>query len=439
MSRVSHLDRAIGGAREQGLAKTIGVSAPCQTDAVCLLPLLQNGATTAYPLTEASVALLVTTNSSGESEYCTGTLLNSSTFPTPFVITANHCIGNEASLTTIWFYQRATCGSGTPANAVQVSGGATVLWQSASIEGALIRLNQEPPGGSGFSGWDSNKVSLDEEILALHHPMADYLKASFGSIAVVDAPAETVSGITYAPGTFYLVDWDLGFTEPGSSGSALFTYSTTGYAARGTLTGGPPGSCSSSNNQTLYSQLYNQFPYISSYLNAASPPPTGAELLVKEYYYAPWGFYFITADPGEQAALGLPPFQDWQFTGRTFNSYDPAKNPPSNSQPVCRFFNVSFAPKSTHFYALPESCQQVLTGFPDWILEKAQAFNMLVPDSNGNCPISSVPVYRLYNNGQGGAPNHRFVTSLSDRAAMLALGYVSEGSGPLGVGMCAPN
>ena len=38
----------------------------------------------------------------------------------------------------------------------------------------------------------------------------------------------------------------------------------------------------------------------------------------------------------------------------------------------------------------------------------------------------------------GGARNHRFVTSLDDRAAMIAQGYTPEGTGPLGVAMCAP-
>ncbi|MEO8848890.1 MAG: hypothetical protein ABI440_09725 [Casimicrobiaceae bacterium] len=168
-------------------------------------------------------------------------------------------------------------------------------------------------------------------------------------------------------------------------------------------------------------------------------PQAGTQKVnVVEYRQAGWDHYFITADTGEQALLGKPPFDDWQPTGNAFYAYDPAQAP-ETSQPVCRFFNVSFVPKSTHFYALPAACQQVLSGFPDWILEKPQAFNMLVPDASGNCPSGSIPVYRLYNNGQGGAPNHRFVTSATDRAAMLARGYVSEGSGALGVGMCAPS
>jgi hypothetical protein len=30
-------------------------------------------------------------------------------------------------------------------------------------------------------------------------------------------------------------------------------------------------------------------------------------------------------------------------------------------------------------------------------------------------PSQTIPVYRLYNNGMGGAPNHRLVTSLAER------------------------
>ena len=48
------------------------------------------------------------------------------------------------------------------------------------------------------------------------------------------------------------------------------------------------------------------------------------------------------------------------------------------------------------------------------------------------------PVYRLYNNGRGAAPNHRFTTDLAVRSQMLAQGYVAEGYG-IGVSMCSPN
>jgi hypothetical protein len=74
---------------------------------------------------------------------------------------------------------------------------------------------------------------------------------------------------------------------------------------------------------------------------------------------------------------------------------------------------------------------------PGWQFEGI-VFNMAVSDPRGDCPPSTQPVYRLYNNGQGAAPNHRFTTSLATRAKMVDAGWVPEGAGSIGVGMCAP-
>jgi hypothetical protein len=45
--------------------------------------------------------------------------------------------------------------------------------------------------------------------------------------------------------------------------------------------------------------------------------------------------------------------------------------------------------------------------------------------------------YRLYNNNEGGAPNHRFTTDLNVRAQMIAAGWTPEGFG-VGVTFCSP-
>jgi hypothetical protein len=82
-------------------------------------------------------------------------------------------------------------------------------------------------------------------------------------------------------------------------------------------------------------------------------------------------------------------------------------------------------------------CEATITSFPDWKLEDDKLFNEMLPDGSGNCPAGTIPVYRLYNQGMGGAPNHRFVTSLAERQKMINKGYVAEGAG-IGVGMCAP-
>jgi hypothetical protein len=52
--------------------------------------------------------------------------------------------------------------------------------------------------------------------------------------------------------------------------------------------------------------------------------------------------------------------------------------------------------------------------------------------------VGTQPLYRLYNNGQGGAPNHRYTTRIDVRQQMITQGWVSEGYGPLGAIACVP-
>lgn len=162
-------------------------------------------------------------------------------------------------------------------------------------------------------------------------------------------------------------------------------------------------------------------------------------LTVVEYHHAQFDHYFITPLPAEIALCdaGTPPCEGWVRTGHSFNAYA-SDDAPSASASVCRFFNDSFAPRSSHFYALHGyGCEQTLAQFPDWRLESTALFNMMVPDGAGHCPASTIPVYRLYNNGAGGAPNHRFTTDMSVRAQMIAAGWVPEGNG-IGVTFCSP-
>ena len=105
--------------------------------------------------------------------------------------------------------------------------------------------------------------------------------------------------------------------------------------------------------------------------------------------------------------------------------------------PTCRFFSGNtFAPRSTHFYTPYQvECQALLLRPDVWTYE-GTVMSVLLPDILGNCPIGSVPLYRLYNKAQGGAPNHRCTTSFATRALMIAAGWIPEGAGPLGVIAC---
>jgi hypothetical protein len=127
-------------------------------------------------------------------------------------------------------------------------------------------------------------------------------------------------------------------------------------------------------------------------------------------------------------------FVGWARTGRSFKAYPSGA---ANSAIVCRFFSTSFNPKSSHFYTpLPAECAAVRQN-PNWQFE-GEVFNIPVPDLAGVCPAGTIPVYRLYNNGQGAAPNHRYTTDLAVRAQMMAAGWIPEGYGDIGVIMCSP-
>ncbi len=146
-----------------------------------------------------------------------------------------------------------------------------------------------------------------------------------------------------------------------------------------------------------------------------------------EYYHKDFNHYFMTADPLEAAGLDAMKVPGgWSRTGQSF-VVDTA--PGASLVPVCRFFSAAFAPKSSHFYtADPDECAQVKTN-SSWVYEG----NAFFADQSAadNCPSGTAPLYRTYNNGQGGAPNHRYTTCTNIRDRMLQNGWVSEG-----VGMC---
>ena len=153
-----------------------------------------------------------------------------------------------------------------------------------------------------------------------------------------------------------------------------------------------------------------------------------------EYRHAEWDHYFVTANPDEVAKLDAGVFVGWARTGESFR-VRPLDAPGAAN--VCRFFSVSFAPKSSHFYT-PDAaeCAKVKAN-PDWQFE-AEVFAFALPDAAGACGAGTLPLYRLYNDGQGAAPNHRYTTSLATRAEMVARGWISEGTGDLGVIGCVP-
>lgn len=151
-----------------------------------------------------------------------------------------------------------------------------------------------------------------------------------------------------------------------------------------------------------------------------------------EYYNERLGHYFMTAQADEIAGLDAGAY-DFAFarTGRQFSVHD-VQAP--GTMPVCRFFTTPgrFGTKGSHFYtADPVECAGLKLN-PDWIYEKI-AFYIQLPNA-GACPGGTVPVYRAFNNGQSGAPNHRFTTDAGIYQQFTTL----LGWSPEGIKFCAP-
>jgi len=163
-------------------------------------------------------------------------------------------------------------------------------------------------------------------------------------------------------------------------------------------------------------------------------PPTNSNIVkVIEYRHAEWDHYFMTANVDEVTKLDNGTFVGWARTGQAFNVFLLGT---ADTAAVCRFFSTSFDPKSSHFYTPSVSeCAKVKTS-PDWQFE-AEVFNVSLPVKDGSCPPGTQALYRLYNEGMGAAPNHRYTTDFAIFAVMQQLGWTPEGEG-IGVIACVP-
>ena len=165
------------------------------------------------------------------------------------------------------------------------------------------------------------------------------------------------------------------------------------------------------------------------------PLPTAPEALAIEYYDQADDSYFVTAFADEIALLDAGAFDyAWRRTGETFNVWTDASG---GGLPACRFVSTAFAGKSSHFYTpYPAECAATMAN-PDWEYE-GTAFYLQLPDANGNCSSGAIPLYRVYNNGKGGAPNHRYATGAWVVSYMIQQGWVAEGVGNSSVFACVP-
>lgn len=214
-----HLTHVGSGYRFFGAGNTANVgvdggSGGCNIDVVC-------GASAGWETEIPSVAAI----SSGGSIFCSGCMINNTAQDgRDFFLTAEHCGVNAttaASLVCYWNYQRAVCGSGTGPLTMFNTGS----WLRASFTGTDVTLvelvsSPNPAWGVTYAGWSREMVDATSAC-GVHHPSGDDKKICFEQQPTT---VTTYLG-TSVPGDsthIRVEDWDLGVTEPGSSGSPLF-------------------------------------------------------------------------------------------------------------------------------------------------------------------------------------------------------------------------
>ncbi len=191
---------------------------------------------------------------------CTGTLLSDSDLNSDHqVLTANHCISTQSEAQSVTVYWNYNSGD-VPPGGTPITQGADLLVTGTASDFTLLRLTGSLPGGLFFSGWDANPVVASTSVTGIHHPQASHKRISFGT-----TNSDCAAGLPGPCANFTGVTWNQGTTEPGSSGSGLWTGTSANAMLVGTLTGGF-ASCNSPTGSDFYGRFSVTYPNIVGFL-----------------------------------------------------------------------------------------------------------------------------------------------------------------------------
>ena len=268
---------ATGVVAEGTITATVETDAEdCHLDATCY-PEWSNSAT--------GVARIAFERSEG-SFICSGTLLNNNREDfTPYFLTAAHCVDTEEearSTTAFWFYQTQTCNGELPDfQSVPYTEGARLL---STLGGAdrpdgdmtLLQLEGDLPDGVWFQGWDADPQPIGAQVTGIHHPGSDdwgfFKRISFGQI--IPDPGFGTSDDVHA-----VVSYAQGYTEGGSSGSALFNNPGTvvGALSFGRSEAAEKENACRTGRRTLtgYTHFSVFYPHIRQFIDIDSPLTPG--------------------------------------------------------------------------------------------------------------------------------------------------------------------
>lgn len=226
----------------------------CSTDA----NIKQNG---------PAVAKLIITVPGGGSFLCSGALLNDRlSSGTPWFTTATHCGITTSQIASnvqfLWFYEQV-CGAQSIVSSYATTVGSQLLVDDTDTDFTFLKLTGPLPGGLRSLGWNTNALVPGDAVYGIHHPTGSpkaYSTGTFTDVETINFRTETdvrsISGNA--------VNWQVGNTEGGSSGSPLITGAG---QLRGTLTAGPAAPTCDASRPSYYSRFALAYPLIRSWID----------------------------------------------------------------------------------------------------------------------------------------------------------------------------
>ena len=238
---------------------TYGSSKQCNIDANC-----EEG--NKYPYAKRATALILSANKA----YCSGTLMNNTARDgKPYFLTAFHCIDvnqnrelsqkeiDDAQKWVFVFNYESTDCNESPEKQKYSINGAKLLAAYPHSDFALFLLNNKPTKdfNAYYAGWDRRNIAT-AGAFCFHHPNGDTKKISKNN-KLLDSSKWDEDDYIFPDNTHWKVtSWDMGTTEGGSSGSALFNVLE---QVIGQLEGGI-ARCNGTNPDNGY-DLYGKFSY----------------------------------------------------------------------------------------------------------------------------------------------------------------------------------
>lgn len=209
-----------------------------------------------------SVALFVIGGS-----VCSGTLINNTENDNaPYFLTANHCnIGSAGSWSFRfnWVSPNPSCATTTNSTSGSydhTSSGATILATNTKSDFMLVNIDAALPPiwDLVWAGWNRSTTDIPDFSVGIHHPSGDIMKVCRDN----DSPTKQNFNFNGDPSArmWRVGNWEMGVTEGGSSGSALFDPQG---RIIGQLAGGSAACVGTSNNGgfDIYGRLETSWDY----------------------------------------------------------------------------------------------------------------------------------------------------------------------------------